>query len=161
MLSKGGYYWNGGIFFMRADVYLSELERFAPDIANAVKAAWDGRQTEKNAVLPKAEAFVKSPAISIDYAVMEHTEKAVVCPMNTSWSDLGAWESFYQIGSKDTEGNVSTGDILVQGAQNCYLHSSSRLVAALDVDNLAVIETKDAVLVASRNALQHVKNIVA
>lgn len=161
MLAEGGYYWNSGIFFMRADVYLAELEQFAPDLANAVKAAWDGRQTEKNTVLPKAESFLVSPSISIDYAVMEHTEKAVVCPMNTSWSDLGVWESFYQIGSKDTGGNVRTGDIVVQGAQNCYLHSSSRLVAALDVANLAVIETKDAVLVASRNALQHVKDIVA
>ena len=161
MLAEGDYYWNGGIFFMRADVYLDELNRFAQDIADAVKKAWDHRQIEKNAVFPNREAFISSPSLSIDYAVMEHTAKAAVCPMSTSWSDLGAWESFYQIGDKDAEGNVNAGDILVQGAQNCYLHSSSRLVAALDVENLAVIETKDAVLVASRNSLQQVKDIVA
>ncbi len=161
MLAEGEYYWNSGIFFMRADVYLAELKRFAPDISDAVSAAWNGRQREKNVVFPNPENFMASPAVSVDYAIMEHTERAAVCPMHTGWSDLGAWEAFYQIGDKDAAGNVSTGDILMQDTRDCYLHSSNRLLATLGVEHLAVIETKDAVLVASRDALQQVKDIVA
>lgn len=161
MLAEGGYYWNCGIFFMRADTYLEELHRWAPHVFIAVKTAWEKRKTKGNNILPQAQAFECSPSISLDYAVMEHTEKAVVFPMDLAWNDLGIWESFYQIGDKDSSGNVSTGDVLLHDTRNCYLHSTTRLVAALDVENLAVIETKDAVLVASRNSLQNVRDIVA
>lgn len=161
MLAEGGYFWNCGIFFMRADIYLEELDRWAPHVFTAVKTAWEKRKTEGNKILPQAQAFEESPSISLDYAVMEHTEKAVVFPMDITWSDLGVWESFYQIGDKDPSGNVSRGDVLLHDTRDCYLHSSTRLVATLDVENLAVIETRDAVLVASRNSLQNVRDIVA
>ena len=161
MLNEGGVYWNGGLFFMRADVYLKELQQFVPEIALAAKKAWENRRVEQKVVFPGTEDFLSAPAISLDYAVMEHTKKAAVCPMPTTWSDLGAWESFYQIGKKDDNGNVTQGDVLAEGSHGCYLHGSHRLVAALNTDNLAIIETKDAVLVAPRESLQQVKDVVA
>lgn len=159
MLAQGGFFWNSGIFLLRADIYLAELERYAPEIAAHTRASWEARTQKKNFVKP-GDAFLQNPAISLDYAVMERTRRAAVIPLKTRWRDLGVWESFYQVGEKDQDGNVSNGDILAKGASNCYLHSSGRLVAALDVENLAVVETKDAVLVAPRSSLQQVKSIV-
>ena len=160
MLAKGGYSWNSGMFLMRASVYLKELERFAPQIYAACKAAWNGRKDDKAFSRPDSEAFLSSPSDSIDYAVMEHTDLAAVVPLGVSWSDLGSWEAFYQIGQRDDCGNVCSGDVMTEGTEDCYFNANHRLVTAIGVSGLVVVETQDAVLVAPRDQVQDVKKIV-
>lgn len=160
MIDEGGFFWNSGIFLMPAALFLRELHAHAPKISEAIDLAWKNRKEVCGLVYPESQAFLSCPEDSIDYAVMEHTSVAAVCPISIDWNDLDSWESFYQIGEKDQEGNVCSGDVLALEARNCYLHGTHRLVAALDVDNLAVIETQDAILVASRNSLQKIKGVV-
>lgn len=159
MLEDGGYYWNAGIFLFRASVFLAELEHYAPAIHQAVKTAWQTRYRDLSFIRPGA-SFLDSPPDSIDYAIMEHSSKVAVVPMDGGWNDLGSWESFYETAEKDTDRNVCEGDVMVSGTTDCYLKSTGRLVAAIGVQNLAVIETKDAVLVADRSKTQDVKTIV-
>ena len=159
MLVEGGYYWNAGIFLFKASTFLAELEKYAPAIHATVKTAWHNRYQDLAFVRP-GTAFLDSPSDSIDYAIMEHSDKVAVVPMEGGWNDLGAWESFYEIADKDENGNVFEGDIIVSDTTDCYLKSTGRLVAAIGIQNLAVIETKDAVLVADRSKTQDVKTIV-
>lgn len=161
MLEQGGYLWNSGMFLVAASTYLDELKNFAPEIYSHCKEAWKGKREDGAFLRPERKAFLTSPMDSIDYAIMERTTRAVVYPLSLKWNDLGSWEAFYQAGEKDSSGNVCSGDIVVKNVHNSYLHGSNRLVAALDVDDIAVIETSDAVLVASRNSVQQVKDIVA
>lgn len=160
MLERGGFLWNSGMFLMRASVYLHELERFAPEIATACRAAWAGRAQDGAFCRPEAAAFLASPADSIDYAVMEHTDRAAVVPLATQWSDLGSWEAFYQAGPADADGNVCQGDVLTHDTQDCYFNARHRLVAAIGLRGLAIVETRDALLVAPRERVQEVKAIV-
>lgn len=159
MLDEGGYFWNSGIFLFKASVYLDELKKFAPAIWQAAHDAWQERRTDLVFIRP-GSAFCASPSDSIDYAVMEHTDKAAVVPVDCGWSDLGSWEAFYEVEPKDEKGNVCEGDVITENSSNCYLRSSGRLIAALDVQNLAVIETRDAILVADRRKSQDVKHVV-
>ncbi len=159
MLAEGGYYWNAGIFLFKASVFLSELKQYAPAIYDATKKAWESRQKDLSFIRPGSD-FLKSPSDSIDYAIMEHSNKVAVVPMDGGWNDLGAWESFYEISAKDNSGNACEGEILTADATNCYLKSTGRLIAAVGVQNLAIVETKDAVLVAGRSKTQDVKAIV-
>lgn len=161
MLEHGGYLWNSGMFLMRASVYLKELERFAPAIAASCRAAWEAHSLDGAFIRPDDNAFLASPADSIDYAVMEHTDRAAVVPLATRWSDLGSWESFYQAGQADPDGNVRHGDVIIHDTQNCYFNARNRLVAAIGVRDLAIVETRDALLVAPRSRVQEVKAIVA
>ena len=160
MLAKGGYSWNSGMFLLRASVYLKELERFAPQIYAACNAAWKGRKDDQAFSRPDSDAFLSSPSDSIDYAVMEQTDLAAVVPLGVSWSDLGSWEAFYQIGQQDDSGNVCSGDVMTEGAEDCYLNANHRLLTAIGVSGLVVVETQDAVLVAPRDRVQDVKKIV-
>ena len=112
MLMDGGYSWNSGMFLFRASVYLRELQNFAPEMYTQCHKAWEQHQKEGAFISPGKDAFINSPADSIDYAVMEHTRLAAVCPLATNWNDLGSWEAFYQVGRKDDDGNVCTGDIV-------------------------------------------------
>ncbi len=159
MLSEGGYYWNSGIFFFRASAFMKELETFAPDVWRAASSAWSERRTDLSFIRP-GQSFCQSPAISIDYAVMEHTDRAAVVPVDCGWSDLGSWEAFYEITQKDQFGNACEGDVITENARNCYLRSSGRLIAALDVHDLAVVETRDAILVTDRRRSQDVRHVV-
>ena len=159
MLAEGGYFWNSGIFFFKASAYLDELKAFAPAIWQAAWESWESRNTDLIFIRPGA-AFCDSPSDSIDYAVMEHTRKAAVVPVDCGWSDLGSWEAFYEAAPKDGAGNACEGDVITENASNCYLRSSGRLIAALDVQDLAVIETRDAILVADRRRSQDVKHVV-
>lgn len=159
MLAEGGYYWNSGIFFFRASVYLDELKHFAPAIWQAVQTSWKDRRSDLVFIRP-GTSFCQSPSDSIDYAVMEHTEEAAVVPVDCGWSDLGSWEAFYEVSPKDTEGNACEGDVITENSSNCYLRSSGRLIAALDVHDLAVVETRDAILVTDRRKSQDVKHVV-
>lgn len=159
MLAAGGYYWNSGIFFFKASVYLEELKKYAPAIWQAAWEAWEDRRNDLIFVRPGG-AFCESPSDSIDYAVMERTDKAAVVPVDCGWSDLGSWEAFYEAAPKDEAGNACEGDVITENTCNCYLRSSGRLIAALDVHDLAVIETRDAILVADRRKSQDVKHVV-
>ncbi len=161
MLKQGGYSWNSGMFLFKASTYLDELRRYAPDIYAACEQAWEQRTVDHDFIRPGKDAFLSSPANSIDYAVMEHTAKAAVMPLSIRWSDMGSWEAFYEEAIPNEEGNVCTGDVIVQDARNCYLHGTSRLIAALGIEDIAVVETRDAVLVGKRAQLQDVKKIVA
>lgn len=157
MLEQGDCYWNSGMFLFRASVYLRELDTYAPDIAEACRKAWTKRAADRDFLRVDAEAFAACPSDSIDYAVMEHTGQACVVPLEAEWNDLGSWNALYDSVPHDAEGNACTGDVMVQDARNCYLHGSHRLVAALGVDGLAVVETADAVLVADKRRAQDVK----
>ena len=160
MLAKGGYFWNSGMFLMRASVYLAELKRFAPSIYAPCHAAWNGHADDQAFCRPDRAAFLSSPSDSIDYAVMEHTDLAAVVPLALNWSDMGSWEAFYRSGPQDGSGNVCSGDVLAEGAINCYFNATHRLLAAIGVSDLIVVETQDAVMVAPRDRVQDVKKIV-
>lgn len=160
MLEEGGYFWNSGIFLFRASVYLNELKRLAPAVHEACAAAWAGHVRRIDFTRVPEETFAAAPAISIDYAVMEHTPLTVMVPLTAQWSDLGSWEAFYTAAAKDAEGNAVVGDVICENTASCYLHSTRRLVAAFGLSDLAVVETGDAVLVAPRSETAHLKCLV-
>jgi mannose-1-phosphate guanylyltransferase/mannose-6-phosphate isomerase len=159
-LDDGGYYWNSGMFLVAADVYLNELKTFRPDIYSACEKAYLGKTRDVDFLRVDAEAFAACPDESIDYAVMEKTDKAVVVPLSAGWSDVGAWSSLWEIGDQDASGNVSSGDVLSHNTSNSYIRAEHRLVATVGLDNIVVVETNDAVLVAAKDQVQDVKKIV-
>ncbi len=159
-LNDGGYYWNSGMFMFKASRFLEELERFRPDILAAVKNAYSGAHNDLDFIRLDREAFESCPDESIDYAVMEKTNDAVVCPLDAGWSDVGAWSSLWEVSEQDEQNNVIRGDVLVDNSQSCYINSSNRLIAAVGVEDLVIVDTKDALLVAHREKVQDVKNIV-
>ena len=161
MLAQGGYFWNSGIFFVKASTYLDELRACAPAMFTACREAWAQKRRDLDFFIP-GEAFLASPANSIDYAVMEHTHNAVVMPLDITWSDLGSWNSLYARQPQGCGGQrLQRGHTGRKNSSGCYLHSSHRLIAALGVKDLAVVETQDAVLVAPRERAQDVKTIVS
>lgn len=160
-LASGEYFWNSGMFLFRASVYLEELERFAPDILAACRASLDAAKDDLDFVRLDKEAFAQSPENSVDYAVMEKTDKAMIVSLDAGWSDVGSWSALWEVADKDTRGNVTKGDVIGFGNENCFLQSSGgRLVAAVGLDNLIVVDTDDAVLIANKKDVQHVKKIV-
>ena len=160
-VASGDYYWNSGMFVFKASRYLDELARYAPDILQASRAAYEKAKTDLDFVrIDKAE-FEKCRADSIDYAVMEKTRDAVVLPLDAGWSDVGSWASLFDALPADEEGNVLQGDVLVHDTHDCYVHSTSRLVTAVGMDDHIIVETKDAVLVAPKERVQDVKELVA
>jgi mannose-1-phosphate guanylyltransferase / mannose-6-phosphate isomerase len=160
-VASGDYFWNSGMFVFKAGRYLAELEAFAPDILEASRAAFRAARTDLDFIrIDKAE-FEKCRSESIDYAVMEKTRDAVVLPLDAGWSDVGSWSSLFDALPADEEGNVLQGDVLVHDTQDCYVHSTSRLVAAVGMDDHIIVETKDAVLVAPKGRVQDVKELVA
>lgn len=159
-VSSGRYLWNSGMFMFRASCYLSELEKIRPDILMVCKEAIATGSKDIDFVRIDPEVFGRCADSSIDYAVMEKTKNAVVVPLDAGWSDVGSWSSLWNISNKSSYGNVFKGDVISERTQNTYVHASSRLVATLGVENLVVVETKDAVLVADRSSVQDVKIIV-
>lgn len=159
-LVSGDFFWNSGMFMFRASRYLEELERLQPSIFSACQAALEGGTQDMHFTRVDASAFAMCPENSIDYAVMEKTADAVVVPLNAGWSDIGSWSALWDVSKKNTEGNVFKGDVLNQATQNTYVHADSRLVATVGVEDLVIIETKDAVLVAHKDKVQEVKKIV-
>ena len=164
-LDEGGYYWNAGMFVLKASVWLAALERFRPDIAEATRLAWAQRKTDGVFVRPGKAEFSAIPAESIDYAAMEQCPGSDLpirmVPLAAGWNDLGAWEAVWNKLPKDGDGNSYVGDVLTTGTRNSLVHATSRLVSVVGVENLIVIETADAVLVADRSRSQDVKAIVA
>ena len=164
-LRDGGYLWNGGIFVLKASVWITALERFRPDIAAATRKAWDGRHRDATFVRPDRAAFEAVPAESIDYAVMEKVPQSdlpmQVVPMAAGWNDLGAWDAVWQVLPKDSAGNASLGDVVLEGCKDTLVHAGSRLVAAIGLDDVVIVETPDAVMVSSQQRSQDVKRVVA
>ena len=159
-LESGNYYWNAGIFMFRADRYLEELKKYATHLEIAVQNAIKNAVKIGHVISLDKDAFEQADAISIDYAVMEHTEKAALLPLNTTWTDLGSWEAFYESKVKDKSGNVLEGDVITVDTQGCYINSRSRLVATIGLRDLAIVETTDAILVTSLDRSQDVRGIV-
>jgi len=159
-VASGQYYWNSGMFLFRASRYLAELEKYRPDILSACQHAFQTLVGDLDFQRLESDSFAACPAESIDYAVMEKTDAAVVLPLDAGWNDIGAWSALWGVHEKDTVGNVLIGDVLTEDANNCYLHATNRLVAAVGVADLIVVETADAVLVAQRDKVQNVKEIV-
>ncbi len=161
MLETGGFFWNSGIFLLKASVYLQELAEQTPDIYQACLQAWQGKNMDGRFIRPDREKFLSSPDNSIDYAIMEHTRAAAVTPCDVQWSDLGSWDAIYQAASSDGNGNVLRGDVIAEDSDNCYLHSGGRLVAAIGLRDMIVVDSGDSVLVMPRQRKEDVKKIVA
>lgn len=159
-VSSGEYYWNSGMFMFRASQYLQELKLFREDIYNCCQKAMAHLDPDMDFVRIDKTAFLECPSESIDYAVMEHTQHAVVVPMDAGWNDVGSWSSLWDIAEKDDDGNVCQGDIMLHESKNTYIHSENTLVAAVGLENIVIVQTKDAVLVADKNRVQDVKIIV-
>lgn len=164
-LAEGDFFWNGGSFVMRASVWLDALRRFRPDILATTTAAFAARRGDGDFVRPDAELFAAVPAESADYAVLEHCPGSEVTirmvGLDAGWSDLGAWDAVWQASPKDGDGNVVVGDVLLDGSRDSLVNASSRLVGVIGLDNVVVVETPDAVLVADRGRTQDVKTLVA
>jgi mannose-1-phosphate guanylyltransferase/mannose-6-phosphate isomerase len=160
-VATGDYYWNSGMFVFKASRYLSELHNFAPDILEACRAALQAAKADLDFMrIDKAE-FIKCRSESIDYAVMEKTQDALVLPLDVGWSDVGSWSSLFDALPADEEGNVLQGDVLTHDTHDCYVHSTSRLIAAVGMEDHIIVETKDAILVAPKGRVQDVKDLVA
>lgn len=164
-LNEGGYYWNAGMFILKASVWLEAIERFRPDIAGAVRTSWAQRNKDGAFVRPDIAEFSATPSDSIDYAVMEHCPGSPfpihMIPLDAGWSDLGAWDAVWNVLPKDEQGNAHVGDVLTADSRNTLVHASCRLVSLVGVENLVVVETADAVLVADKTRCQDVKHIVS
>jgi len=164
-LLEGGYHWNSGIFVMRASVWMAALDRFRPDIAAASRAAWAARTTDAAFLRPGKAEFAAVPSESVDYAVLEKcpgTDLEIgMVPLDAGWSDLGAWDSVWQVTPKDAQGNATHGDVLLHDSGNCLVHSTHRLVGVVGLEDVVVVETPDAVMVSHRSRSQDVKKIVS
>lgn len=159
-LDAGGYYWNSGMFLFRASRVLEELQRFRPDVVQAVRAAFDAAKRDGDFIRLDKEAFAASPSDSIDYAVMEKTEHAMVLPVDIGWSDVGSWSALWDVAERDDNGNAHHGDVIAVDSRNSYAYAQ-RLVALVGVDDIVVVDTPDAVLVAHKDRVQDVKLVVA
>lgn len=163
-LKEGGYFWNAGIFVLKASVWLKSLDHFRPDILQATQAAWAAKTQDACFLRPGKSEFTAIPAESVDYAVVEHCPNSAfrikMVPLDAGWSDLGAWDAVWNVLSKDDQGNSHLGDVVSLNSSNSMVHATSRLVSLLGVNNLIVVETPDAVLVANKQSSQDVKLIV-
>ncbi len=159
-LRDGSYLWNSGMFMFKASVFLAELARHQPAMDSACRSAWQAATRDLEFVRLQADSFGACPADSIDYAVMERTDLAVVVPLDAGWNDVGAWSAVRDLHAHDEQGNAAQGDVLLEDVRNSYVHAEQRLVALLGVDNLIVVETSDAVLVAHADRAQDVKHVV-
>ncbi|WP_343316384.1 mannose-1-phosphate guanylyltransferase/mannose-6-phosphate isomerase [Acinetobacter soli] len=159
-LESQKFLWNSGMFMFKADVYLKELQKYAQDIYRSCVASMQDTKADLDFIRIDKDAFKQCRSESIDYAVMEQTQDAVVVPLDANWNDVGSWSALWDIQNKDDQGNVIQGDVITVKSQNNYVFSESRLVSLLGVDNLVVIETKDAILVADKSKVQDIKKIV-
>jgi mannose-1-phosphate guanylyltransferase/mannose-6-phosphate isomerase len=158
---KGGqHFWNSGMFLFGAGAYLQALETFEPEIYSACKASIEKSESGDDFVRPDADAFLQSPSNSIDYAVMEKTDKAVMVPLDAGWSDVGSWSALQEVRASDRDGNTADGDVLMLDCRDSFIQAESRLVAAVGLENVVVVETKDSVLVAKKDRSQDVKALV-
>lgn len=158
--TSGDYLWNSGMFAFKASVYLTELNRFNPEIYKICEEAINNKKEDLDFIRITKEIFEKCPDVSIDYAVMEKTSDSVVIPLEAEWSDVGSWSSLYEISEKDDSNNVVFGDVMTYETVNSYIRGEKRLVATLGVKDLVIVDTKDALMVAHKDSTQDVKKIV-
>lgn len=156
------YYWNSGMFLFRASNYLEQLSKFRPDIYSLCEKAIEGKNSDdqESFIRVNREYFEQCPDESVDYAVMEKTQDAVVIPMDAGWNDVGSWSALWEIDKKDISGNKTSGDVFTEQTTNCYINSEEGLIAAIGVDNLVIVNTKDAMLVIGKDKVQDVKKVV-
>ena len=159
-VKSGKYFWNSGMFVFKASVYLAELQQHAPEILKHCRDAFDKAQHDLDFIRVDKTAFMKSPEDSIDYAVMENTSRAAMVPLDAGWSDLGSWSSVWEVMKKDKHNNVIVGDVLAEDSSNSLFFAEDHLIAAIGVENLVVIDTSDALLIARQDRVQDVKKIV-
>ena len=159
-LATGRFTWNSGMFLFRASAMLAELERLAPEVVSCCRAALEQDAADLDFLRLEREAFAKCPNVAIDVAVMEKTELGSVLPLDAGWSDVGSWSALWETADRDVDGNVLQGRVINKGSRNCYLRSEHRLVVGLGVENLVVVETDDAVLIADRAKAQEIKSVV-
>jgi mannose-1-phosphate guanylyltransferase len=159
-LAAGRFTWNSGMFLFRASAILAELERLAPEVVSSCRAALDQDTADLDFLRLEREAFASCPSVAIDVAVMERTGLGTVLPLEAGWSDVGSWSALWETADQDAQGNVLRGKVISEGARNCYLRSEHRLVVGLGVEDLVVVETDDAVLIAHRDRAQDVRTIV-
>ena len=159
-LDSGHYYWNSGMFMFKASTIIAELERFSPKIISCCRTALTASRADLDFIRIEQVDFEGCPSDSLDYAVMEKTDKAVVIPLDAGWSDVGSWSSLWENQSQDQQQNVLIGDVLVHDVQDAYIHSEHRLVTVLGLDNVVVVETPDAVMVADKSRAEEIKTVV-
>lgn len=160
-VASGQYFWNSGMFMFKASRYLEELEKYNPDILNACKQAIASESADLDFIRVDAETFAACPDDSIDYAVMEKTQQAAMVPLDAGWSDVGSWSSLWETAEvKDDNGNVIIGDAILENVHNSYINSEERLISVIGLDDIVVVETKDAVMVAHKDKVQDIKNVV-
>ena len=160
-VESGDYLWNSGMFMFKASCYLAELKKNRPDIYEACEQSMLGAQSDADFIRPAKDIFEACPEDSVDYAVMEKTLDAVVVPVDCGWSDVGSWSSLWDIAEKDESGNALNGSVITQGTTNSYVKSDGKLIATVGLDNVVVVESDDAILVADKNQVQDVKKIFA
>lgn len=164
-VADGHYFWNSGMFVLRASIWIKALERFRPDIAEATRKSWAQRKIDAKFVRPGKEEFAAIPSESVDYAVMERCPGSDIAlrmvELDAGWNDLGAWEAVWQVAEKDAQGNAAQGDAIFSDCQNTLVHATSRLVSVVGLQDVVVVETPDAILVSDRSRSQEVKKIVA
>lgn len=159
-VASGDYFWNSGMFLFRVGDFLAELQQFRPDILEASRAAVAGAVQDLDFLRLEPAAFEACPSESVDYAVMERTKRAAVVPTDIGWNDIGSWSALWEVGDKDDLGNVVRGDVMLENAANNFVRAESRMVAALGVSDLVIVETTDVVLVARKDQVQDVKKLV-
>ena len=159
-VDSGSYYWNSGMFMFKASTLITELEKHAPGILASSREALSKGVKDLDFIRLDTDAFTACRSESIDYAIMEPTNKAVVVPLDAAWNDVGSWSSLWECAEQDIDNNVLQGDVMIDDVQNSYIHSEHRLVSVLGLNNIVVVETADAVMVASKESAQNVKNIV-
>ncbi|MDX1375222.1 MAG: mannose-1-phosphate guanylyltransferase/mannose-6-phosphate isomerase, partial [Burkholderiales bacterium] len=160
LVASGAHLWNSGIFAFRADTFLGELGRHAPEVLEAARAALEGATRDLEVTRLDAESFARAPSVSIDYAVMEKTDRAAVVPVEMGWSDVGSWSALWEASERTAEGNVLIGDVYARDVTGSFIRSEGRLLAAIGVNDLVVVETPDATLIAARDRAQDVKGAV-
>ena len=158
-LESGDYVWNSGMFLFKASHYLEKLKKYCPDIYEACRLSMEGMSRDNDFLRINELAFAACPSDSIDYAVMEKTDEAVVVPMNAGWSDLGSWSSLWEISKKDGDGNAINGDVILRDSHNSYIRTDGKLVAAIGIHDLVIVSTEDVVVVAQKDSVQDVKAI--
>ena len=158
-LESGDYFWNSGMFLFKASRYLEELKKHRPDINKACQLSMEGTSKDNDFVRVNETTFDACPSDSIDYAVMEKTDDSVVVPMDAGWSDIGSWSSLWDVSEKDSNGNAACGDVMLHESHNSYIRTDGKLVAAIGVDDLVIVSTKDVLMVAHKDSVQDVKII--
>jgi mannose-1-phosphate guanylyltransferase/mannose-6-phosphate isomerase len=160
-IASGNYYWNSGMFLFRASRYIEELERFEPKIVEACRKAVESARRDFDFVRLGESGYAASPDKAIDYAVMERTDRAAMVVLDANWSDIGSWSSVWESGEKDSANNVTQGDTIVQDCEDCLVHGTTRLVTAVGLRNVVIVETADAILVMDANRAQETRKVVA